>query len=98
MNSPPARTLFLGSLCSAFIPVVTCEASVDTADFGFETKGAAVEDIVDAVRGLTSLTDAELFARSRATWEHVRRMHTRKNFRSILRQFARDTSKLSLRD
>ncbi|HXA13730.1 MAG TPA: glycosyltransferase [Opitutaceae bacterium] len=83
---------------SGVIPVVTYEASIDTLDFGFQTKSDAVEDIVEAVRGLSSLTDAELLARSRATWEHVRRVHTRKNFRCAWRQFARDTLKLSLHD
>jgi glycosyltransferase involved in cell wall biosynthesis len=74
---------------SGVIPVVTYEASVDVRDFGFLTAGATVADVISAVRQLTDLGDQDLLARSRATWEHVRQVHTREHFRAAYRQFAR---------
>jgi glycosyltransferase involved in cell wall biosynthesis len=81
---------------SGVIPVVTYEASVDVADFGFLIPGATVADVITAVRQFTSLTDQELRARSRATWEHARRFHTREHFRATYRQFAREHLELQL--
>lgn len=74
---------------SGVIPVVTYEASIDVNDFGVLTRGDAVDDVINAVRQLTSLSDSELGQRSYATWEHVRRVHTRENFRATYRAFAR---------
>ena len=83
---------------SGVIPVVTYEASIDTADFGFLTEGDSVDDITTAVRRLAGLSDSDLLARSQATWEHVSRGHTRENFRRTYREFARKELGLILVD
>jgi hypothetical protein len=80
------------------VPIVTHEASIDVGDFGFENRSDAIDDIIADVQRFAALPAAELAARSRAAWEHVRRGHSRENFRAVWRQFARDTLKLSLRD
>lgn len=81
---------------SGVIPLVTYEASVDVNDFGFLLPGATVDDVVKTVRHVANLGDSELRARSRATWEHVRRVHTRENFRATYRKFVRTELGLSL--
>jgi glycosyltransferase involved in cell wall biosynthesis len=80
------------------IPIVTREASVDVQDFGFETRSAAIEDIMTEVRRVAGLPAAELAARARAAWEHVRAVHTREHFRRVWRQYARDELHLNLGD
>ncbi len=78
------------------IPVVTRSASIDTGDFGFETRSERIEDIMEATRLVASLPAPELEARARAAWEHARRVHTRDNFRRVWRNYARDTLQLPL--
>ncbi|MDD3180111.1 MAG: glycosyltransferase [Opitutaceae bacterium] len=81
---------------SGVIPVVTYEASIDTENFGILTGGDSVDDVIAGVRRLIDLPEADLLARSRAAWEHVRRVHTRENFRATYRRFARVELKLAL--
>ncbi len=83
---------------AGLVPIVTREASIDVGDFGIENSSDAIDDIVADVQRFAALPAAELAARSRAAWEHVRRVHSRENFRTVWRQLARDTLKLSLRD
>jgi glycosyltransferase involved in cell wall biosynthesis len=83
---------------SGVIPVVTESASIDTEDFGVLTADDSVEGVIAGVRLLSDLPASELLARSRATWEHVRRHHTRENFRTSYRRFAREQLKLPLAD
>lgn len=78
------------------IPVVTRSASIDVGDFGYETRSERIEDIMESTRQVAALPAAELTARSRAAWEHVRRVHTRENFRQVWRDYARDHLKLPL--
>ena len=78
------------------IPVVTRSASIDTVDFGVETRSERIEDIMAATRLVASLPASELTARSLAAWEHARRVHTRENFRRVWRQYARDILQLPL--
>ena len=78
------------------IPIVTRSASIDTGDFGFETRSERIDDIIETTRGVASLPAAELTARSRAAWEHARRVHTRENFRRVWRTYARDVLRLPL--
>ena len=85
-------------LHGGLIPIVTREASVDVQDFGFETRSDAIEDIMTAVRRVAELPAAELAARARAAWEHVRAVHTREHFRRVWRQYARDQLHLALGD
>jgi glycosyltransferase involved in cell wall biosynthesis len=80
------------------IPIVTREASIDVQDFGFETRSDAIEDIMAEVRRVAELPAAELSARARAAWEHVRAVHTREHFRRVWRQYARDELQLPLGD
>lgn len=80
------------------IPIVTREASVDVMDFGIEHRDDSIATIVADVRRVSELPAAELEQRARAAWDHVRRVHTRENFRRTWRQFARETLGLALRD
>lgn len=80
------------------IPIVTREASIDVGDFGFEHRDDSIDTIVADVRRVSSLPAAELEDRGRAAWEHVRRVHTRENFRRVWRQLARETLKLPLQE
>lgn len=80
------------------IPVVTREASIDVEDFGFETRSDAIADLMTEVRRVAELPAAELAARARAAWEHVRAVHTREHFRRVWRQYARDELHLVLRE
>ena len=79
------------------IPIVTRSASIDVGDFGCETRSERIEDIMESTRLIASLPTAELTARSRAAWEHARRVHTRENFRRVWRTYARETLHLDLR-
>jgi glycosyltransferase involved in cell wall biosynthesis len=81
---------------SGVLPVVTYEASIDTGDFGLLTGGDSVDDVVAGVRTLSTLPTVALEARSRACWEHVRRVHTRENFRATFRRFAREQLELAI--
>jgi hypothetical protein len=47
---------------------------------------------------VAELPAAELAARARAAWEHVRAVHTREHFRRVWRQYARDELQLHLGD
>jgi hypothetical protein len=78
------------------VPIVTREASIDVGDFGIENRSDAIDDIVADVQRFAALPAAELAARSRAAWEHVRRVHSRENFRAVWRQLARETLGLKL--
>ncbi|MGA2270731.1 MAG: glycosyltransferase family 1 protein [Bryobacteraceae bacterium] len=83
-------------LHGGLIPIVTREASVDVQDFGFETRSDAVEDIMTEVHRVAELPVAELAARARAAWEHVRAVHTREHFRHVWRDYARASLGLPL--
>lgn len=83
---------------SGVIPVVTTEASIDSEDFGFRIESATPDAVMAAVRSLCDLSDAALLERSRASWEHVRRVHSRAHFLATYRDFARRILKLPLRD
>ncbi|HTQ29707.1 MAG TPA: glycosyltransferase [Opitutaceae bacterium] len=83
---------------AGLVPLVTREASIDVGDFGLENRSDAIDDIIADVQRFAALPPGEVATRSRAAWEHVRRVHSRENFRRVWRQFARETLKLSLRD
>lgn len=83
-------------LHAGLIPVVTRSASIDVGNFGFETRSAGIEDIMASTREVAGLPAADLTARSRAAWEHARRVHTRENFRRVWRDYARTTLQLPL--
>ncbi|HEX2852753.1 MAG TPA: glycosyltransferase [Opitutaceae bacterium] len=79
------------------IPIVTRSASIDIGDFGFETRSEGIMDIIDATREVAALPTGQLNQRSRAAWEHARRVHTRENFRRVWRDYARETLRLDLK-
>lgn len=78
------------------IPIVTRSASIDIGDFGFETRSERIQDIIDATREVAALPTGQLHERSRAAWEHARRIHTRENFRQVWRDYARANLRLNL--
>ena len=77
-------------LHGGLVPIVTREASVDVADFGFTLPSVAVEDLVAALRQAAALAPADLARRSRAAWELARRQHTRENFERVFRQLVQE--------
>ena len=81
---------------AGLVPIVTHEASIDVGNFGIENRSDSIDDIVADVRRFSELPAAELEARGRASWEHVRRVHSRENFRTVWRKLARETFRLNL--
>ena len=72
---------------ASLVPVVTREASVDVpAGGGIVLGEATVDAIRDAVLAVSTLAPAALEAMARASWEHVRRHHTRARFAAVLRE------------
>lgn len=65
---------------AGLIPLVTRESSVDLGDFGFLLPDASVETIRRQVETISALPIGQLAERSRRSWNHVRRHHTREAF------------------
>ena len=73
---------------AGMIPVCTREASVDLNDFGVLIREGSVSAVQEAVRKVASMSALEVGDRARASWEHVRAIHTREQFRNNYRAFA----------
>jgi glycosyltransferase involved in cell wall biosynthesis len=66
---------------AGLIPVVSCETGVDVdSTHGVLLKTSSVQEIQEAVRGLSRLGAAELAAMARRNWELARAKHTRETF------------------
>jgi glycosyltransferase involved in cell wall biosynthesis len=65
---------------AGLVPVATCEASVDLGDFGILVTSGRLEDVNASLRVASSHSAKMLAEKSRATWDHVRKEHTHKNF------------------
>ena len=78
----------LSCMHAGLLPVVTPEASVDIGDFGIGVREPTVAGVRSAVLEAADLPPGELVQRSRAGWEHVRRHHTREEFRRRYREVA----------
>lgn len=73
---------------AGMIPVCTTEASIDLVDFGVHVASGTVEAVQEACRTVAEMSAAEVEARARAAYEHVRRVHTRERFRENYKKFA----------
>jgi glycosyltransferase involved in cell wall biosynthesis len=73
---------------AGMIPICTREASVDLDDFGVLIREGSVSAVQEAVRKVASMSPPEAERRARASWQHVRAIHTREQFRKNYRAFA----------
>ncbi|HLB33381.1 MAG TPA: glycosyltransferase [Chthoniobacterales bacterium] len=73
---------------AGMVPLCTKEASVDLGDFGMQIKGGSVEDVIESVQSFSALSDQEVAERARSSYDHVRRYHTRDQFRKNYQNFA----------
>ena len=74
---------------AGLLPACTREASVDLCDFGVAISDGTVDAVRAAARKISDLSPREVEQRSRKAWEHVRRVHTRDQFRKSYATFAR---------
>lgn len=73
---------------AGMIPVCTREASVDLDDFGVLIREGSISAVQDAVRTIASMSASEVEQRARASWAHVRAIHTREQFSKNYAAFA----------
>jgi hypothetical protein len=73
---------------AGMLPICTTEASIDLGDFGAPVENATVEAVQKACREVAAMPAAEVEARARGAYGHVRREHTREKFRENYGQFA----------
>jgi len=74
---------------AGMIPICTTEASIDLEDFGVHVESGTVEAVQSACRSVAGMPAAEVGARARGAYEHVRRVHTRERFRENYGKFSR---------
>ncbi|MBM3857437.1 MAG: glycosyltransferase [Verrucomicrobia bacterium] len=73
---------------AGMVPLCTYEASVDLNDFGMLIKNGTVEAVIETARAFAALPDQEIEERARASYEHVRKFHTRDCFQKNYYEFA----------
>jgi len=73
---------------AGMLPVCTAEASIDLEDFGVPVESGTVEAVRHACRTVAEMPAAEVEARARGAYEHVKKAHTREQFRKNYRTFA----------
>lgn len=73
---------------AGMLPACTKSASIDLEDFGISINSDTVEAVQSAARRIASMPDEEVESRARKAWEHVRKIHTRKEFKKNYRNFA----------
>lgn len=73
---------------AGMLPICTTEASIDLEDFGIPVESATVAAVQRGCRMVAGMPAAEIEARSRRAYEHVRAVHTREAFRNNYRRFA----------
>ena len=73
---------------AGMLPVSTTEASIDLGDFGVHVESGKVEAVRSACRAVAEMPAAEVEARARSAYDHVRRVHTREQFRENYGKFA----------
>lgn len=73
---------------AGMVPLCTYEASVDLNDFGMLIKNGSVEAVMETARTFATLPDKEIEQRAFASYEHVRKVHTRDQFQKNYRKFA----------
>ncbi|MFZ4780216.1 MAG: glycosyltransferase family 4 protein [Terrimicrobiaceae bacterium] len=73
---------------AGMLPICTTEASIDLGDFGVHVASGTVEAVQKACRAVADMPASEVEKRARAAYEHIRRVHTREQFRENYRKFA----------
>jgi glycosyltransferase involved in cell wall biosynthesis len=73
---------------AGMIPICTREASVDLNDFGVLIRDGSVSAVQEAVRKIASMNVSEVERRARASWSHVRAVHSREHFAKNYAVFA----------
>lgn len=71
-------------------PICTAEASVDLLDFGVLINESSPEGVRRACREFAAQTDDEALRRCRASYDHVRAVHSREAFRKNYHEFVGD--------
>lgn len=82
----------LHAMHAGMIPLTTWESSVDLGDFGLAIAKGDVESVKTAARQLAALPASEVEQRARASYDHVRSVHTRPLFAENYQRFARKVS------
>jgi glycosyltransferase involved in cell wall biosynthesis len=77
------------SMHAGMVPICTHEASVDLGNFGILVKEGSVEAVMEAAFQFASLSDSEVAERARASYDHVRKYHTRDQFKKNYKIFAK---------
>lgn len=73
---------------AGMIPICTREASVDLLDFGILIREGSVSAVQEAVRKVASMNASEVERRARASWFHVRAVHSQEHFAKNYAEFA----------
>lgn len=73
---------------AGMVPLCTRETSVDLKDFGMLIKNDNVEAVMETARAFAVLPDHEVEQRARASYEYVRKVHTRDQFQKNYCEFA----------
>lgn len=73
---------------AGMVPLCTREASVDLNDFGVLIKQGNVSAVKEAVLKFVALPSHEVQQRAEASYEHVRKYHTREYFKKNYQAFA----------
>ena len=74
---------------AGLLPICTRETSVDLGDFGALVEVPTVECLKSKCREIAALPEAQIEARARKAYEHVRRFHTRDEFARNYADFSR---------
>lgn len=74
---------------AGMLPACTVEASIDLMDFGVGIAEGTVAAVCEAARLISAMAPGEVERRARSAWEHVRRVHTREEFKANYEAFAR---------
>lgn len=73
---------------AGLLPVCNYESSIDLADFGIFVTQPSVAAVRLACRTVAAMTDEEIGRRARAAYDHVRKFHTRDEFRKNYQSYA----------
>jgi glycosyltransferase involved in cell wall biosynthesis len=73
---------------AGMVPICTRESSVDLRDFGMLINKGTVEAVMETARAFAALPDEEVQQRAKASYEHVRKVHTRDQFQKNYHEFA----------
>ena len=67
-------------LHAGLIPIISYEASVDISGFGIVLRDSTIEEMITAIKKISSLSDTDLKINSKKSWDYARENHTRERF------------------